>query len=80
MSNSVDPDETAHMSRLICISVVCKSLLLSPVSVKELIKIHCKVTTLAWKIQISLSMCAVIILTEHTLDSQQCNLHVDNND
>ena len=36
MSNSVDPDETAHMSRLIWIYVVCKSLLLSPVAVKEL--------------------------------------------
>ena len=36
MSNSVDPDETAHMSRLIWIYAVCKSLLLSPVAVKEL--------------------------------------------
>ena len=36
MSNSVDPDETAHMSRLIRIYAVCKSLLLSPVAVKEL--------------------------------------------
>ena len=34
MSNSVDPDETAHMSRLIWIYAVCKSLLLSPVAVK----------------------------------------------
>ena len=38
MSNSVDPDETAHMSRLIWIYDVCKSLLLSPVAVKELKK------------------------------------------
>ena len=30
MSNSVDSDETAHMSRLIWIHTVCKSLLLSP--------------------------------------------------
>ena len=36
MSNSVDPDETAHMSRLIWIYAVCKSLLLSHVAVKEL--------------------------------------------
>ena len=36
MANSVDPDETAHMSRLIWIYAVCKSLLLSPVAVKEL--------------------------------------------
>ena len=35
MSNSVDPDETAHMSRLIWIYAVCKSPLLSPVAVKE---------------------------------------------
>ena len=36
MSNSVDPDETAHMSRLIWIYAVSKSLLLSSVAVKEL--------------------------------------------
>ena len=36
MSNSVDPDKTAHMSRFIWIYAVCKSLLLSPVAVKEL--------------------------------------------
>ena len=36
MSSSVDPDETAHMSRLIWIYAVCKRLLLSPVAVKEL--------------------------------------------
>ena len=40
MSNSVDPDETAHMSRLIWIYSVCKSLLLSPVAVKELSKVR----------------------------------------
>ena len=34
--NSVDLDETAHMSRLIWIYAVCKSLLLSPVTVREL--------------------------------------------
>ena len=38
MSNSIDPDEKAHMSRLIWIYAVCKSLLLSPVAVKELNK------------------------------------------
>ena len=38
-SNSVDSDGTAHiMSRLIWIYAVCKSLLLSPVAVKELKK------------------------------------------
>ena len=37
MSNSVDPDETAHMSRLIWIYAVCKCILLSPVAVKALI-------------------------------------------
>ena len=37
MSNSVDPDETAHMSRLIWIYAICKSLLLLPVAVKEFI-------------------------------------------
>ena len=36
MSNSVDPDETAHMSRLIWIYTVCKSPLLSPMAMKEL--------------------------------------------
>ena len=39
MSNSIDPDETAHwavLSSLIWIYAVCKSLLLSPVAVKEL--------------------------------------------
>ena len=36
MPNSVDPDETAHMSRLIWIFTVCKSLLLLPVAVKVL--------------------------------------------
>ena len=36
MSNSVDPDETAYMSLLIWIYFVCKSLLLLPVTVKEL--------------------------------------------
>ena len=40
ISNSVDPDETAHMSRLIRIYAVCKSLLLSPVAVKVLINIR----------------------------------------
>ena len=34
MSNSIDPDETAHMSRLIWIYPVFKSLLLSLVAVK----------------------------------------------
>ena len=34
MSNIVDQDETAHMSRLIWIYAVCKILLLSPVAVK----------------------------------------------
>ena len=34
MSNKVDPDDTAHMSRLIWIYAVCKSLLLSPMAVK----------------------------------------------
>ena len=38
MSNNVDPNETAHMSYLIWIYAVCKSLLLSPVAVKELKK------------------------------------------
>ena len=37
MSSSVDPDETAHRSHLISIYAVCKSLLLSPVAVKELV-------------------------------------------
>ena len=36
MSNSVDPDETAHMSRLIWIYAVRKSLLYITVAVKEL--------------------------------------------
>ena len=36
MTNSVDPDETVHMSRLIWSYAVCKVLLLSPVGVKEL--------------------------------------------
>ena len=34
MSNSVDPDEKAHMSSLSWIYDVCKILLLSPVVVK----------------------------------------------
>ena len=40
MSNSVDPDVTAHMSRLIWIYAVCKKLLLSSVAVKELIQVQ----------------------------------------
>ena len=36
MSNSVDPDKTLMMSRLVWIYAVCKILLLSPVAVKEL--------------------------------------------
>ena len=36
MSNSVDPDETAHMSSLIWIYAVFKRLLLSPKAMKEL--------------------------------------------
>ena len=36
MSNTVDPDETAHMSRLIWIYAVFKNLLLSSVAVKGL--------------------------------------------
>ena len=36
MSNSVAPDETIHMSCLIWIYAVCKSLLLLPVAVNEL--------------------------------------------
>ena len=36
MSNSIHPDEMAHMSPVIWIFAVCKSLLLSPVAVKEL--------------------------------------------
>ena len=35
MSNSVDPDKMVHLSRLIWIYAVCKSLLLSPVAVKS---------------------------------------------
>ena len=38
MSNSVDPGKTAYMSCLIWIYAVCKSLLVSPVAVKELKK------------------------------------------
>ena len=34
--NSVDPDETDYMSRLIWINDVCKSLLSLPVALKEL--------------------------------------------
>ena len=37
MSDSVDPDETAH----ICIYAVYKSLFLSPVAVKELMHTFC---------------------------------------
>ena len=39
-SNSIDPDETAHMSRLIWTYAVCKNLLLSPVAVKYWDKIQ----------------------------------------
>ena len=47
MSNSIDPDETAHMSHLIWIYAVCKNLLpvLLPVAVKELM--------LVWWVKIS---------------------------
>ena len=45
MSYRVDPDETAHMSRLIWIYAVCKSLLLSPVAVKELKERYCYTMT-----------------------------------
>ena len=36
MLNSIDPDETAHISRLIWIYAFCKILLSSPIAVKEL--------------------------------------------
>ena len=38
MSNSLDPGETAHMSRLFWICAVCKSQLLSPVACSETVK------------------------------------------
>ena len=36
MSNSIDPDETAYYEPLISVYAVCKSLLSSPMAVKEL--------------------------------------------
>ena len=42
MSNSVDPDETAHMIRPIWIYAVCKSVLLSPVAVKVKESLLCR--------------------------------------
>ena len=50
MSNSVDPDETAHMSRLIWIYAVCKSLLLSPVTVKVKESYCCSILPVTLKI------------------------------
>ena len=47
MSNSIDPDKTAHMSRLIWIYAVWKSLLLLPVAVKELIP-YINLLNLSW--------------------------------
>ena len=50
MSNSVDPDETAHMNRLIWIYVVCKSLLSSPVAVKVKESHRCSILPVTLKI------------------------------
>ena len=50
MSNSVDPDETAHMSGLIWIYAICKSLLLSPVAVKVKESHYCSILPVTLKI------------------------------
>ena len=50
MSNSVVPDETAHMSRLIWIFAVFKSLLLSPVAVKVKESHRCSILPVTLKI------------------------------
>ena len=50
MSNSVDPDETAHTSRLIWIYTVCKSLLLSTVAVKVKESHYCSILPVTLKI------------------------------
>ena len=50
MSNSVDPDETAHMSRLFWIYAVCKSLLLSLVAVKVKEPHCCSILSVTLKI------------------------------
>ena len=61
MSNSVDPDETAHMSRLILICAVCKSLLLSPVAVKDLMTFGKSIAAFDALI-ISTADCIIIII------------------
>ena len=50
MSDSVDSDKMAHMSRLIGIYVVCKSLLLSPVAVKVKESYFCSILPFTLKI------------------------------
>ena len=67
MSNSVDPDETAHMSRLIWVYAVSKILLLSPVAVKGLIilTLHTKLLPLE-TVEILISR-LLTILSESTL-------------
>ena len=50
MSNSVDPDEMAHICHLIWIYAVCKSLLLSPVAVKVKESHSCSILPVTLKI------------------------------
>ena len=55
MSNSVDPDETAHMNRLIWVYAACKSLLLLPVAVKVK-ESHCSFLPVTLKIYLTLGI------------------------
>ena len=71
MSNSVDPDETAHMSCLIWIYAVFKSLLLSPVAanIKEL---HCcSILPVTLKIYLTLVYPCPISLIKHEQNLRQ---------
>ena len=63
MSNSVDPDETAH--RLIWIYALCKNLLLSPVAVKELILLFFFIILLVTFSSV-LSVCVLTLLMLNT--------------
>ena len=64
MSNSVDPGETAHMSRLIWIYAVCKNLLLSPMAVKEL-TIQCEFQFLYLHIILFMKFSVIFYLTRN---------------
>ena len=68
MSNSVDPDETVQMGRLIWIYAICKNLLLSPVAVKV------KESVVLFYLLLENSLNFSISLSHISLSNQEQNL------